>query len=54
MYLVQADNTVKAQVVEVGEILPNQRMEIVQGLKSGDRLVLKGAAYLKDGDPINY
>ena len=54
VYLVQADNTVKAQVVEVGEILPNQRMEIVQGLKSGDRLVLKGAAYLKDGDPINY
>ena len=54
VYLVQTDNTVKAQVVEVGEILPNQRIEIVQGVESGDRLVLKGAAYLKDGDAINY
>ncbi len=54
VYFVQADNTVKAQVIEVGEILPNQRIEILQGLQSGDHLVLKGAAYLKDGDAINY
>ncbi|MEM8673229.1 MAG: efflux RND transporter periplasmic adaptor subunit [Cyanobacteria bacterium P01_G01_bin.67] len=54
VYLVQSDNTVKAQVVEVGEILSNQRIEILGGLRSGDRLVVKGAAYLKDGDSINY
>ncbi|MGB5594158.1 MAG: efflux RND transporter periplasmic adaptor subunit [Crocosphaera sp.] len=53
VYLVQPDNTVKAQVVEVGEILSNQRLEILGGLSSGDRLVVKGAAYLKDGETIN-
>lgn len=52
VYLVQPDNTVKAQSVDVGEILPNQRIEIRGGLRSGDRLVVKGAAYLKDGDTI--
>ncbi len=54
VYLVQPDNTVKARFVEVGEILSNQRIEIVDGLQNGERLVLKGAAYLKDGDSITY
>ena len=51
-FVVQPDNTVKAQNVIMGDILPEQRIEIVEGLEPGDRIVLKGAAYLKDGDKI--
>ena len=51
-FVVQPDNTVKAQNVVMGEILPGQRVEIVAGLEPGDRIVLKGAAYLKDGDKV--
>ncbi|MEL6493688.1 MAG: efflux RND transporter periplasmic adaptor subunit [Cyanobacteria bacterium J06623_7] len=51
-FIVQSDNTVKAQNVTMGEILPQQKIEIVEGLEPGDRIVLKGAAYLKDGDKV--
>ncbi|MEM8672665.1 MAG: efflux RND transporter periplasmic adaptor subunit [Cyanobacteria bacterium P01_G01_bin.67] len=51
-FLVQQDNTVKAQQVNLGEILPGQKVEIVGGLQPGDRLVVKGAVYLKDGDKV--
>lgn len=51
-FVLQPDNTVKAQIVEIGEILPSERVEVLNGLKSGDRIVVKGAAYLKDGDRV--
>ncbi|MEO0835613.1 MAG: efflux RND transporter periplasmic adaptor subunit [Cyanobacteria bacterium J06642_3] len=51
-FVVQPDNTVKAQQVSLGEILSEQRVEIVEGLQPGDRIVLKGAVYLKDGDKV--
>ena len=51
-FVVQSDNTVKAQTVKMGEILSGQTVEVIDGLNSGDRIVLKGAAYLKDGDLI--
>ena len=51
-FILQEDNTVKAQQVKTGEILSNQRVEVIEGLKSGDFIVLKGAAYLKDGDKV--
>ena len=51
-FVVQPDNTVKAQKVIMGEILPGQKVEIVEGLQPGERIVLKGAAYLKDGDKV--
>ena len=51
-FVVQPDNTVKAQNVKTGEILSNQRVEVIEGLQPGERIVLKGAAYLKDGDKI--
>ncbi len=51
-YIVQPDNTVKAQSVEVGELLGDNRVEIKSGLSVGDRVVVKGAAYLKDGDKV--
>ncbi len=51
-YVLQADNTVKAQPVEMGEILPSEKVEIESGLQVGDRVVVKGAAYLKEGDLV--
>ena len=51
-YLLQDDNTVTEQLVELGEILPEEQVEIVKGLKSGDRLIVEGAAYVKDGDLV--
>ena len=51
-FVLQEDNTVKAQTVEMGEILSEQKVEVVDGLNPGDRIVLKGAAYLKDGDRV--
>ncbi|MEL6908757.1 MAG: efflux RND transporter periplasmic adaptor subunit [Cyanobacteria bacterium J06598_4] len=51
-FVVQSDNTVKAQNVVMGEILPGQAVEVIKGLEPGDRIVLKGAAYLKDGDTV--
>ena len=51
-FVLQEDNTVKAQTVEMGQILSEQNVEIVDGLNPGDLIVLKGAAYLKDGDRV--
>ncbi|WP_019507968.1 efflux RND transporter periplasmic adaptor subunit [Pleurocapsa sp. PCC 7319] len=51
-FVLQNDNTVKAQTVEMGEILAGQKVEILSGLQLGDLIVLKGAAYLKDGDLV--
>ena len=52
-YVLQGDKTVKAQPVKTGELLSGDRVEIVEGLQAGDRVVVKGAAYLKDGDRIS-
>lgn len=52
-YVLQQNNIVKAQSVNMGEILPNQQVEVVSGLQSSDRIVVEGAAYLKDGDSVN-
>ena len=51
-FILQDDNTVKAKTVEMGQILPEQKVEVISGLQPGDRIVLKGAAYLKDGDRV--
>ncbi|NEO74518.1 efflux RND transporter periplasmic adaptor subunit [Moorena sp. SIO3H5] len=52
VYRLEADNTVKAQPVVMGELLPNGQVEINSGLSQRDRIVVKGAAFLKDGDPV--
>lgn len=52
VYILQNDDTVKAATVKMGEILPNKEVEIPIGLKAGDRVVVKGAGYLKDGDRV--
>ncbi len=56
VYVLTDNNQVKAVAVEVGEILSNgsdltkAEIEIRKGLKLGDRVVVAGAGYLKDGD----
>lgn len=59
VYKLAGENTVQAQKVEVGEIsggavgdLTDAKIQIKQGLKSGDRVVVAGAGYLKDGDRV--
>lgn len=52
VYVIQPDETVKATKVVLGEMLPQGQIEIVEGLKPNDRVVVKGAAYLNDGDRI--
>lgn len=52
VYKLQADGTVKAQPVQQGEIMSGDRVEIKSGLSLSDRVVVKGAAFLKDGDKV--
>ncbi|MBZ8179570.1 efflux RND transporter periplasmic adaptor subunit [Oscillatoria salina] len=52
VFVVQADNSVAAKEVTIGTIMPEKEVEIKSGLNSGERVVVKGAAYLKDGDKI--
>ena len=52
VYLLQADNTVRSQRVKIGEIMADRRVEILEGLNPGDQVIVKGGAYLKDGDAV--
>ena len=52
VYVLQPDNTVKALPVQVGEILSGDRVEIKSGLSASDRVIIKGAPFLKDGDKV--
>ncbi|NEP04149.1 MAG: efflux RND transporter periplasmic adaptor subunit, partial [Okeania sp. SIO4D6] len=58
VYVLQNNNQVKAVPVEVGKILSknsnlaNAKIEVKQGLKLGNRVVVSGAVYLKDGDIV--
>ena len=54
VYLVQPDNTVQSQPVLLGELLPDEKVEIKAGLNQGDIIAVKGAAYLKNGDVVTY
>lgn len=52
VFVLLSDNTVKAQTVELGGVPNGSSVEIKNGLKPGDRVVIAGAGYLKDGDRI--
>jgi HlyD family secretion protein len=59
VYKLAADNTVTAQPVAVGEVtgkstadLANAKVEVKNGLELGDRIVVRGAGYLKEGDRV--
>ena len=49
---VAADGTVKRVLVEIG-IRDRGMVEIVTGLFSGDRIVTKAGAFVRDGDKVN-
>nr|WP_234488703.1 efflux RND transporter periplasmic adaptor subunit [Oxynema sp. CENA135] len=59
VYLLNPDETVSAQTVEVGELVAGSKLnvneaqvEIKSGLGLGDRVVVEGATYVKDGDRV--
>jgi RND family efflux transporter MFP subunit len=59
VYKLVGEDKVQAQPVEVGEIsggavgdLTAAKVEVKKGLKAGDRVVVTGAGYLKDGDRV--
>lgn len=57
VFVLQPDNTVRAQQIEIGTRQtgndPNTaRAEVIRGLNVGDRVVIAGAGYLKDGDRV--
>lgn len=59
VYRLLGENKVQAQTVEIGEIsggsgkdLSQAKVEIKNGLNPGDRVVVTGAGYLKDGDRV--
>ncbi|MGJ5673491.1 MAG: efflux RND transporter periplasmic adaptor subunit [Nostochopsis sp.] len=45
-------DVVRTRKVELGEILNGDKVEIKTGLQVGDRVVVDGAGYLKDGDKV--
>jgi len=52
VYLVNADNTVSVRPVKLG-VTDGDRVEVLSGLNSGDRVVIDGADKLRDGAKIN-
>jgi len=56
VYLLDGDNVAQAQPVEVGTSIggagQGSRIEIKQGLKKGDRVIVAGAGFVKDGDKV--
>ena len=52
VFLLSGENKVQSQPVEVGEVLSGGRVEVKNGIKLGDRVVVAGAGYLKDGDRV--
>jgi membrane fusion protein (multidrug efflux system) len=48
---VESDGKARERPVELG-ILEGSRIQILKGLKAGDRLVIEGQRQLSDGDPV--
>ncbi|MEM7725741.1 MAG: efflux RND transporter periplasmic adaptor subunit [Cyanobacteria bacterium P01_A01_bin.45] len=52
VFVVSENNIVSAREVTTGEIINGGKVEIKSGLQTGDKVVLKGAGYIKDGDKV--
>ena len=52
-FVVGEDNKVSARSVTMGEILSDNQIEVLNGLENGESIVVKGAAYLKNGDTVS-
>ncbi len=53
VYVLQENNMVKSQPVSLGEIVDNNAIEILSGIRSGDTIALKGVDYLQDGNTVD-
>ena len=52
VFVLSEDNTVARRRVETGAI-HDESIEVVSGVEAGERIVDKGAGFLKDGDRVN-
>ncbi|MBU7585979.1 MAG: efflux RND transporter periplasmic adaptor subunit [Nostoc sp. TH1S01] len=52
VYTLSGEDLVQSQKVEVGEPINSELVEIKNGLQLGDRVIVDGAGYLKDGDRV--
>ena len=53
VYTVNADNVATAKTVKLGTLIDNgATFEVISGLEPGDRVVVNGAGYVKDGDTV--
>ena len=52
VFVMRDNDTVQRQRVETGPVRGND-IELTSGLKPGERVVAKGAGFLKDGDRVN-
>jgi RND family efflux transporter MFP subunit len=52
VFVLSEDNTVARRRVETGAI-HDEAIEVVSGIETGERIVDKGAGFLKDGDRVN-
>jgi multidrug efflux pump subunit AcrA (membrane-fusion protein) len=51
VFVLDANDLAEARVVTLGR-MDGSEVEITEGLKAGDRLVISGAQYLKPGDKV--
>jgi RND family efflux transporter MFP subunit len=52
VFVLSEDNTVARRRVETGAI-HDESIEVISGVETGERIVDKGAGFLKDGDRVN-
>ncbi len=52
VFILSSENTVRSQKIELGDPANDDKVEIKSGLQLGDRVVVDGAGYLKDGDKV--
>ncbi|MEA5622180.1 efflux RND transporter periplasmic adaptor subunit [Nostoc sp. UHCC 0251] len=52
VFTLSSGDIVRSQKVELGDPANGDKVEIKSGLQLGDRVVVAGAAYLKDGDKV--
>ncbi|BAY77330.1 RND family efflux transporter MFP subunit [Nostoc linckia NIES-25] len=52
VFTLSAEDTVRSQKVELGDPANGDKVEIKSGLQLGERVIVDGAPYLKDGDKV--
>lgn len=52
VFLLLGEDIVQSRKVEVGEVVQGGNVEIKNGLQPGDKVVMAGAGFLKDGDKV--